>query len=409
MTSYPGQAEAGRSAAERLQEIQVAHELALALQSAVDITELQERVLRLITGELGYERATMALADSSAAVLSGWLCSTCGPGAHLQRIAHTERISLEQPDWPLTEALRSGQPALIDAQTPPTADPRLNALLGVGGYVLLPMVLRARPLGLLLVDNPLSGKPLDAGDLALLSHVAEQTTVVLGGLQLIVGRAQRLAVEEERNRIAREIHDSIAQQLYGIAYTIDACLRLLPEQPEQAAAQLRYLQPQAQQALTGLRRAIFDLWPEALDAARFQTELAGYLAEIAPAGPQLFMQIDHGIEHLPEVTRRQLYRIAQEGLNNVVKHARARRAKLTLLTRPRECVLRIADDGQGFDTATILGPGRGVSFGLLSMRERAEALGGTLRIDSFPGEGTTLTVVLPGPTERGLDDPAAAG
>jgi signal transduction histidine kinase len=375
----------------------VTHALAVAMQSSGDISEIHERVLTLITTELGYERAVLAMLEPYEAVLTGWLCSTSGPGAHLQRMPHTARLPTDDEGSLLVAALRSGAPLLVTDERPPTDDEQTNNLLGLCGYALLPIVLLGQPLGILIVDSPLGGRPLTVADRDLLQHVASHVAVMIGGIQAVVGRAQRLAVEEERNRIALEIHDAISQQLYGITYSIGACIRQLPERPEVVLEQLVYLLPQSQQAAQALRRAIFDLWPSDLDAARFKDELVGYMEEIArPPRPQLFLQVDLAFDALPTLMRRQLYRIAQEALNNVVKHAAARQAKLTVLRQGAEVVMRIADNGQGFDPTDALADGtsRG-SYGVVSMRERAEALGGQLRIDSAPGEGTTITVMMP--------------
>ncbi|MEI7770241.1 MAG: GAF domain-containing sensor histidine kinase [Chloroflexales bacterium] len=375
----------------------VTHALAVAMQSSGDISEIHERVLTLITTDLSYERAVLAMLDPYEAVLTGWLCSTSGPGAHLQRMPHTARLPTDDEGWLLVESLRGGTPLLVTDARPPTGDAQVNALLGLYSYAVLPIVLLGQPLGILIVDNPLGGRTLTVADRDLLQHVASHVAVMIGGIQAVVGRAQRLAVEEERNRIALEIHDSISQQLYGITYTIGACIRQLPERPEVVREQLLYLMPQAQQAAQALRRAIFDLWPSDLDAARFKDELVGYLEEIAPPPrPQLFLQVDLAFDTLPTLVRRQLYRIAQEALNNVVKHAAARQAKLTVLYQGTEVVMRIADNGQGFDPTDTLVDGTSVgSYGVISMRERAAALGGQLRIDSTIGEGTTITVMLP--------------
>jgi signal transduction histidine kinase len=206
----------------------------------------------------------------------------------------------------------------------------------------------------------------------------------------------RLALEEERSRIAMEIHDSVAQQLYGIVYTIDACLKLLPTRPDLAHEQLAQLLPTAQRATVALRRAIFDLWPEDLDAGRFAAELRGYVEEIAPASDlQLYLQIDQGLDTLPMVCRRQLYRIAQEALNNVLAHAQAQRAKVTLAISGGEARLRVADDGRGFEPQAQERPGAPRHLGLSSMRERAALLSGWVEIDSAPGQGTTLTAIVP--------------
>jgi signal transduction histidine kinase len=209
--------------------------------------------------------------------------------------------------------------------------------------------------------------------------------------------AYRLALEEERGRIAMEIHDSVAQQLYGIVYTINACLKLLPSQVDLVQEQLDQLLPTAQRATVALRRAIFDLWPDELDALRFATELRGYVEEIAPASHlQVFVQIDQGFSTLPMVMRRQLYRIAQEALNNVIVHANARRAKITLVRNNDDVRLRVADDGCGFaEEPPAPPPSMARHLGLTSMRERAALLNGRLEIDSLPGQGTTLTAIVP--------------
>jgi signal transduction histidine kinase len=209
--------------------------------------------------------------------------------------------------------------------------------------------------------------------------------------------AYRLALEEERGRIAMEIHDSVAQQLYGIVYTINACLKLLPSQVDLVQEQLEQLLPTAQRATVALRRAIFDLWPDELDTLRFTTELRGYVEEIAPTSNlQLYVQIDQGFSTLPMVMRRQLYRIAQEALNNVIVHANAKRAKITLVRNSGDVRLRVADDGCGFaEEPPVPPPGMARHLGLTSMRERAALLNGRLEIDSLPGQGTTLTAIVP--------------
>ena len=375
----------------------VTHALAIAMQSTGDTSEIHERVLTLITTDLGYERAFLAMLEPYDAVLTGWLCSTSSPGSHLQLMPHTARLPTDNGDSPLVAALHSGVAMLVTDGLPPTDDEQTNALLGLCHYAVLPLVLLGQPLGILIVDNPLGERPLTPADRDLLQLVASHAAVMIGGIQVVVGRAQRLAVEEERNRIALEIHDAISQQLYGITYSIGACIRQLPDRPDVVRDQLVYLLPQAQQAAQALRRAIFDLWPNDLDAERFKGELVGYLEEIAPQpGPQLFLQVDLAFDALPPLMRRQIYRIAQEALNNVVKHAAARQAKLTVLRQGAEVALRVADNGLGFDPTNALAGGTASgSYGIASMRERAEALGGQLRIDSAPGEGTTITVTLP--------------
>lgn len=377
-------------------ELQVTYDLTMAMQSRVDIADVQERVLTLITGQLGFERAILALVDLHDTALTGWLCSTRSAGGSLQRIPHTMRLPLTAASGLVTQTVLRAEPLLVTDGGPPTNDAEINALLGMHSYAVLPLVLRNRALGVLLVDNPDSGRPILEDDLPPLTNVARQASMVLGNVQLCIDRARRLAVEEERCRIAMEIHDAISQQLYGITYTLDASVKLLPEHADEVREKLTYLLPQAQQASAAVRRAIFDLWPEELDAERFAAELNAYVKEIAFSNDlDVEIDIDTRFDTLAREVRRQLYRIAQEALANVVKHSHAQHAEITLAADRNEVRLTITDDGHGFILADCQPDADGGHFGLISMRERAEALGGRLQIDSYPRYGTRVTVTLP--------------
>jgi len=378
-------------------ELSVTHDLAMALQSTPDIADVQDRVLRLITGELGFERAILALVDPHDSVLTGWLCCTRSASAGLQRIPHTTRLPLNTASGLLAQAVLEPRPLLVEDERPLTNDPQINAWLAMRRYAALPMVMRNRLLGVLLVDNPESGRPITSDNLISLTNIARQASMVIGSVQLCIDRAQRLAVEEERGRIAMEIHDAISQQLYGITYTLDASVKLLPDHADEVRDRLRYLLPQAQHATAAIRHAIFDLWPNELDAERFGAELRGYAQEIAPVTElQVRIQLDPHFNALAIGIRRQLYRIAQEALANTITHAHAQLAEITFKAEANELRLTIVDDGLGFDPAgSQLEDSQRPHFGLLSMRERAQSLGGNLKIESYPERGTRIIVVLP--------------
>ncbi len=378
-------------------ELSATHDLAMALQSTPDIADVQDRVLRLITGELGFERAILALADPHDSVLTGWLCSTRSAGAGLQRIPHTTRLPLNTASGLLAQAVLEPRSLLVEDARPPTSDPQINAWLEMRCYAALPMVMRNRLLGVLLVDNPESGRPITPDNLVSLTNIARQASMVVGSVQLCIDRAQRLAIEEERGRIAMEIHDAISQQLYGITYTLDASVRLLPDHADEVRDRLSYLLPQAQHATAAIRHAIFDLWPNELDAERFGAELRGYAQDIAPTTElQVRIQLDPHFNALAIGIRRQLYRIAQEALANTITHAQALHVEITFTAEATELRLTIVDDGQGFEPAgNRLESNERPHFGLLSMRERAQSLGGSLQIESYPQRGTRITVILP--------------
>jgi signal transduction histidine kinase len=381
-------------------DLAVIHNLMLYLQTASDVAEVQEHVLQAVTGELGFERAAIALVEDDGPVITDWLAGCAASpgtsgGAGVSR--HPARLPLAPDSGPIARCLLSGQ-AEMAVPAPLTNDAGLNAFLGPAPCHIFPMVLREHPVGVLLVATPVGTAGLEPR-MGSLRSIASQAAVALGTTLLCIDRAQRLAVQDERLRFAREVHDTVAQSLFGLSYALDACARLLPEQPEQVKAELTGLQRQAEDARRTLRQLIVDTWPSGLTAARFKADLQRYAAEVCRApGLELSLSIGGGFDPLPAGIRRSLYRVAQEALANVVRHARATRAEVCLEVAESQATLTVRDDGCGFDPAGALdgaaGPER---FGLHGMRERIADLGGTLEIHSQPGAGTTLLVRLPIP------------
>jgi PAS domain S-box-containing protein len=214
----------------------------------------------------------------------------------------------------------------------------------------------------------------------------------------------RLTVLEERQHLARELHDSLSQVLYGIAlgaHTINA--QLNHDRPRVAEA-LAYLLKLVDAGLTEMRALIFELRPETLAAEGLVTALGRQMAA---------MRIRHGIEvqaeleQEPEVSldvKQALYRVAQESLHNAVKHARASRLDLRLGQQDGQVLLEVRDNGVGFDPQAAY-PGH---LGLRSMQERASRLGGKLRIHSAPGHGTRVQVCFPKTTHVRLPQSLAS-
>ncbi|MBS1696427.1 MAG: GAF domain-containing sensor histidine kinase [Actinobacteria bacterium] len=203
------------------------------------------------------------------------------------------------------------------------------------------------------------------------------------------------AQEVERRRLASDIHDGISQRLITLSYRLDASARALATDPDEAASQLEEARGLVKLTLQEARAAISGLRPPVLD----DLGLAGGLASLARSIPQLELQLDLAETRLAEHIELALYRIAQEGLQNVVKHARATVAQLRFVVDDDAASLEIVDNGVGFNTfETIEHPlardDMG-GYGLLSMSERAELVGGVLRIRSRPGSGTAVTAIIP--------------
>ncbi|OBF88790.1 ATPase [Mycobacterium sp. 852002-51152_SCH6134967] len=205
------------------------------------------------------------------------------------------------------------------------------------------------------------------------------------------------AQELERRRLAGDIHDGISQRLVTLSYRLDAATR--SDEPAIVAEQLGKARELVDLTLQEARAAISGLRPPVLD----DLGLAGGLASLARSIPQIGIEVDLAERRLPDHIELALYRIAQECLQNVVKHAKAASARLTFAVDPGDsgdiARLEIVDDGVGFDTFEHpLGGDDMGGYGLLSMAERAEIVGGRLNIRSRPGAGTAVTATIPLPT-----------
>ncbi|UNB51317.1 GAF domain-containing sensor histidine kinase [Mycolicibacterium sp. YH-1] len=210
------------------------------------------------------------------------------------------------------------------------------------------------------------------------------------------------AQEIERRRLAGDIHDGISQRLVTLSYRLDAASRAVSDDRDDiatAAEQLAMARELVALTLGEARAAIGGLRPPVLD----DLGLAGGLASLARSIPQVDVDVDLADTRLPDHIEIALYRIAQECLQNVVKHAEASNARLTFVVNSDEsgdtARLEIVDNGVGFDTfENPLGGDEMGGYGLLSMAERAEIVGGRLNIRSRPGSGTIVTATIPIPS-----------
>ena len=210
------------------------------------------------------------------------------------------------------------------------------------------------------------------------------------------------AQESERRRLAGDIHDGISQRLVGLTYRLDAAARAVDDADHTSAAeQLEKARDLVDLTLAEARSAISGLRPPVLD----DLGLAGGLASLAASIPEVDLELTLDDQRLPEHIEVALYRISQESIQNVVKHSRALVASVTFAVRDGVARLEVADNGVGFETGAGTGSATdfatrtvaadGGGYGMLSMAERAELVGGTLTVRSQPGAGTTVTVTVP--------------
>jgi signal transduction histidine kinase len=210
-------------------------------------------------------------------------------------------------------------------------------------------------------------------------------------------RGRFALVLAERARLAREIHDTLAQGFVGISSQLDAVAMCMPHDLAQARRYLDLARKMARHSLTEARRSVMDLRASALEGQDLAAALqSGTKQWIAGSNLEVSLDISGGENPLSQDMEQHLLRIAQEAVTNVLKHAGARRIWVKLHTEARRIYLRIVDDGRGFEQQDVFS-GLGGHFGIIGMRERAERLGGELNLQSCPGEGTQVEVTVPLP------------
>jgi two-component system sensor histidine kinase DegS len=214
--------------------------------------------------------------------------------------------------------------------------------------------------------------------------------------QLLGGKIIQ-AQEEERKRVAREIHDGPAQAMANVVLRAEFCEKLLLSDKEQIVAELRELKQTVKGSLQEVRRIIFNLRPMTLDDLGLVPTIRRYLTELKERENfTVGLEVRGEEKRLINTYEVALFRLIQESLNNARKYAQAKQVSVAIHTSDTMIWVKICDDGKGFDLTKILTEVAGkTSFGLLSMKERIELLNGNLTIDTAIGSGTQITVELP--------------
>ncbi|MGD2177712.1 MAG: GAF domain-containing protein [Anaerolineae bacterium] len=256
--------------------------------------------------------------------------------------------------------------------------------------VVAPVRSRGNSLGVLsIVGQP--GRVFDDGDVAVLASIADQIGVAVENARLYQ-QAEQLAIVRERGRLARELHDSVTQSLYSLTLLAEASERLIGAGDWRRVREyVGRLGEIAQQALKEMRLLVYQLRPLVLKRDGLVGALQHRLDAVEKrAGVDARLLVSGTVE-LPASAEEELYRIAQEALNNALKHGAPTSVTVRICADKDGAVLEVVDDGCGFDLGSI---DMEVGMGLASMRERTERLGGALDVESVPGEGTSVRVTL---------------
>jgi signal transduction histidine kinase len=368
-------------------QLEIIHDLTVLLQAAPDLISVQERVLGAVTTDLGFSKAVVALVDPAREELGGWLVYPQD-----ESFPKIETLPLKSENGEVFKALLNRNPFTSNGATL-VSDSNLNNWLNQNKWLGLPLYLREHPVGILLVEE--SGLTPERQNTLL--TVANQAALALGTTILCIDRARRLAVETERNRIARDIHDTVAQSLFGIVYSLDACITMLPQKADDVKKELIDLRSLANNAHDEVRRSVFDLWPSALTIELFMADLTNYISGCCrPRTFSIVFSHNGDFNSLSSGLRRTVYRMAQEALANSARHSGAQSARLCLTVTDDEVYLVISDEGKGFDPAVALSRSQNREhFGLHGIQERARAMGGDCEIASQPNAGVRIMINLP--------------
>ncbi|MES9522962.1 GAF domain-containing sensor histidine kinase [Streptomyces capoamus] len=274
----------------------------------------------------------------------------------------------------------------------PGAHPDLADFLG------LPVKDGEEVIGALFLANKRCAKPegscgFTEDDEELLSILAQHAAIALTNARLYE-RSRELTIAEERSRLAHELHDAVSQKLFSLRLTAQAAAALVDRDPARAKGELHQVALLAAEAADELRAAVVELRPAALDEDGLIATLRTQTQVLDRAHTARVTFTANGFRALPATQEEALLRVAQEALHNALRHSGADRVDVSLGRRGHGAVLCVTDNGSGFDPTAVRSAGR--HLGLVSMRDRASGVGGTLTVESAPGKGTTIEMEVPG-------------
>ncbi|WP_026370660.1 GAF domain-containing sensor histidine kinase [Kallotenue papyrolyticum] len=356
---------------------------ALALTEALGLDAVLQRIAQQATQLMEAPICTIFEYDDTSEQLvprdpvcapaerdSGWLAA----GERIAREAVVRQRAVRSADLPLTTG---GQPYT-------SGSAQLSASL-----LAAPLMVKGRIYGAIVVGHA-AAREFSADELQLIDIFADQAALALEHARL-VDQTRRLAALEERQRIARDLHDSVTQSLFSLRLAAEAASATLATDQQATAQMLQTVQELAGNALAEMRALIFELRPGALHEAGLAAAIERFVGAFrARTGLQVALDLDQ--RRSPPVVEEALYRIASEALHNIGKHARARQVAITLRRRHNSVCLVVQDDGVGFDPTH---PVAGDHMGQRTMQERAAALGGSCVVQSAPGAGTRVVVEIP--------------
>ena len=387
-----------RELEQRSQELELLLTFSRSVASTLEMRQLLDTLFDALSRVLDYSAiAVLTLVDTRDALT---VAARRGPTFYTSQ--DFQRIQYSVADLgPIWDRLREEEPVVIpDVRGGSREAGVFRGLIGdqlldasdtfLRSFMWVPLVVRGQITGVLTITSA-SPSVFGIRETTLALGIARLAAVAIENARLLE-RARQAAVLEERQRLSRELHDSVTQALYGISLYAEAAGRALTGgDTGPVATNLQEIREATHEALGEMRLLLFELRPPLLQEYGLAAALRARLQAVeARAGLVTEFDCEHEVRLSPD-SEQELYRLVQEALNNVLKHAHAGRVGVRLGLGNGVATLEVVDNGVGFE-ASLQGT---EGFGLRGMRERVERLGGSLRIDSSPGAGTRLYVEVP--------------
>lgn len=392
-----------REAERRNRELSAVNAVATTVSRSLNLDEILEAALDKVLDIASVEAGAIRLLEDENSVLRarvwrGMSDLFVGPGGCSMSAACI-----------CSEVLRSAQPAVIeDLAAFPEACHVAHRVEGFSSLAVIPLQSKDRIIGILYVAS-ISKRGFPSDELQLLTALGSQVSIAVENARLYEGIQQKeelrgqllakviAAQEEERKRIARELHDEPAQALSALIMSIQAAEDALPAALDREKKQLERAKVRTVQAVKDIRKLILDLRPTALDDLGLVPAIRWYAENtLQGAGTSVRLQVSGEERRLPSQVETSLFRITQEAVNNVAKYSRASECTITLEFGEARVAVTVEDNGDGFDMEEILkSKDQSRGLGLAGMKERATLLGGEFAVYSKSGGGTQIRVEAP--------------
>lgn len=397
--------ERAKALEERARQLLALNTIASTLSQSLDLDRILgdalDKVLELMGGNIG----GVLLLDEKTQTLSYRVSRGLSP----EFVRGIKALKLGEGIAGMVAQL--GEPIVVDDIS---RDPRVTRPVvfaeGLRAFASVPVRSKDEVVGVMNITSR-TPRHFSAQDMQLLTAIGSQIGVAIENARLYdeVQRAEKTrgellrqiisAQEEERKRIARELHDETGQALSTLLVSLEALAASLPKGPESdlIKARLEGVKSLVAASLSELRKLVFDLRPSMLDDLGLVVALQAYSERrLGQSGVEVHVETIGAERRLPSQIEVALFRIVQEAMANIAQHADAESASISLEFKDKSVAVHVEDDGKGFDVAGVLASaGVKDKLGLLGMRERAKLMGGTLTIESRPGAGTEVHIEIP--------------